>query len=329
MALGDDLLHLVLPLVNGDDDDFNGGELGRKHEALVVAVRHDEGAHQSGADAPRSGPNVRLPSFLVGKRDVEGLGEVLAQEVGGAGLQGLAILHEGFDAVGVLGACEALALGLHPLDDGHRHEVLGEVRVDFEHLLGFLDGLVLRGVGRVAFLPQEFRRAQEQARAHFPAHHVGPLVHEQRQVAVALDPVLVSVPNDGLRRGSHDEFFFQARVRIHHHALSVGVVLEAVMGHHRTLLREALDVLSLLGEEGLGDEQREVCVHVSGVFEHAVEHVLHPFPNRKSIRLDDHASLHVAVLGEVRLHNELVVPFAVVFFAGSELARHFWYGLCL
>ena len=101
------------------------------------------------------------------------------------------------------------------------------------------------------------------------------------------------------------------------------------MRHDRAFLGEALHVGGLLAEVALGDEQREVRVDVAGVFEHAVKHVLHPFPNRKSVRLDDHAPLHVAVLGEVRLHNELVVPFAVVFFAGSELARHFWYGLCM
>ena len=323
MALGDDLFHLVLPLVNGNDDHFNGGELRRKDEALVVAVGHDEGAHQAGADAPRGGPNVRLPSFFVGKRDVEGLGEVLTQEVRGAGLQGLAVLHEGFDAIGVLGAGEALALGLHALDDGHRHEVLGKVRVDLEHLLGFLDSFVLGGVGRVAFLPEEFRRAQEQARAHFPPHHVGPLIHEQRQITVTLDPVLVGVPNDGLRRGANDEFFFQARVGIHHHAFSVGVVLQAVVCHHCALLCKAFHVCGLLAQVALGNEQREVSVDVSGVFEHAVEHVLHAFPNRKSVRLDDHASLHIAVLGKVRLHHEFVVPLAVIFFTRGELAGHF------
>nr|GFC75354.1 hypothetical protein [Tanacetum cinerariifolium] len=54
-------------------------------------------------------------------------------------------------------------------------------------------------VGGVAFLPQKLGGAQEEARAHFPAYHVGPLVDEQRQVAVALNPVFVSAPDDGLR----------------------------------------------------------------------------------------------------------------------------------
>ena len=328
LALGDDLFHLVWPLVDGHNDDFNGGELGRKHEALVVAVGHDEGANESGADAPRRSPNVRLPPLLVRERHVERLGEVLAQEVGGAGLQGFAVLHERLDAVRVLGAREALALGLHALDDGHRHEVLREVGVDLEHLLGFFDGLVLGRVGRVAFLPEEFCGAQEQARAHLPAHHVGPLVHEEGKVAVALDPALVGVPDDGFGGGANDEFFLEFGVGVDHHSPSVGVVLQTVMRHHRALLGEALHMRRFLAQVALGDEQREVGVDVARVLEHAVKHVLHPFPNRKPVRLDDHAPLHVAVLGEVRLHNELVVPFAVVFFAGSELAGHFWYGLC-
>ena len=44
--------------------------------------------------------------------DVEGLGEVLAQLVRGAHLEGLAVAHEGLDREGVQGPGEALGLGL-------------------------------------------------------------------------------------------------------------------------------------------------------------------------------------------------------------------------
>ena len=194
--------------------------------------------------------------------------------------------------------------------------------------MAFLHGFILRGVSGVTFLPKEFSRAQEQACAHLPTHDVGPLVHQQGQVAVALDPVLVGVPNDGLGRRTNNQLFLQTGVRIHDHPFSVGVVLQAVVGHHRALLGKALHVGGLLAEVALGNEEREVRVHVAGVLEHAVKHVLHALPNGKPVRLDDHASLHIAVLGEVRLHDEFVVPLAVIIVAGRQFAGHFWYGLC-
>ena len=178
-------------------------------------------------------------------------------------------------------------------------------------------------MGGVPLLPKEFCRPQEQARPHLPTHDVGPLVHQQGQIAVALDPVLVGVPNDGLGRRTHNQLFLQTSVRIHDHPFSVGVVLQPVVGHHRALLGEAFHVGGFLAEVALGNEEREVRVHVSGVFEHAVKHVFHALPNGKPVRLDDHAPLHIAVLGEVRLHDEFVVPLAVIIVAGRQFAGHF------
>jgi len=54
---------------------------------------------------------------------------------------------------------------------------------------------LMRGV---PLLPEELPCAQEEARTEFPAHDVGPLVVEQRQVAVGLDPAGVRRPDDGL-----------------------------------------------------------------------------------------------------------------------------------
>ena len=50
--------------------------------------------------------------------------------------------------------------------------------------ISFLFGFFASGVSRVAFLPQELSRTKEQASTHLPAHHVRPLVAQDRQVAV-------------------------------------------------------------------------------------------------------------------------------------------------
>ncbi len=99
----------------------------------------------------------------------------------------------------------------------------------------------------MALLPEEFGGAQEEPRAHLPAHHIGPLVDLQRQVAVALDPAGKGVADDGFRGRPHDQRLFQLGVRI---GLQLAVdQLQPVMGDDRHLLGETLHVLGFLGEE--------------------------------------------------------------------------------
>ena len=74
--------------------------------------------------------------------------------------------------------------------------------------------------------------------------------------------------------------------------------LQPVVRDDGALLGEALGHLLFLGEEALGDEQREVGVDVAGVLEHAVEAALHLLPDGVAVRLDDHAAAHVGVLGQ-------------------------------
>lgn len=58
---------------------------------------------------------------------------------------------------------------------------------DVQHLLL---RLLAGGEGGVALLPQELAAADEgRGVLELPAHHVGPLVQAQRQVAVAADPL--------------------------------------------------------------------------------------------------------------------------------------------
>ena len=104
----------------------------------------------------------------------------------------------------------------------------------------------LGGVRGVALLPEELAGAQEEARPQLPAHDVGPLVEQQRQVAVALDPLGHELADDGLAGGPDDDRLLE--------------LLAPGDGDHRELGAEALDVLGLALEVGLGDEEREVGV---------------------------------------------------------------------
>ena len=305
--------HLFIVFADGDYGHLDGCEFGREYEAVVVAVGHDECAHKASGDAPGGGPYVLELVLGVEELDFEGFGEVLSEEVGGAGLQGFAVLHHGFDAVGVEGTGEAFVGRFYAFDDGHGHPVLGEVGIDVEHAACFFLSFLAGGVGGVAFLPEEFGGAEEHAGAHFPAHYVGPLVAENGEVAVGFDPVLVGGPYNGFGGGADDELFFKAGGGVDNDTCTVGVVHETVVGNHGAFFGEAFYMLGFTAEERLGDEEGEVSVLVAGGFEHVVEGTLHFFPDGVAIWFDDHASANGGVFGQIGADNELVVPFGVVF----------------
>ena len=142
-------------------------------------------------------------------------------------------------------------------------------RVDAEHAARFFFGLVVRGVRGVPFLPEELERAQEEPRAHLPAHDVRPLVDEQRQIAIALHPLGEHRVDDRLGRGPNDQRLVE--------------LLAAAVRDDGDFGREAFDVLRLLGEEALRDEQREVRVLVARRLEHVVERALHPLPDAVAV----------------------------------------------
>ena len=247
-----------------------------------------------------------------------------------AALQSLAILHHSLDGVGVECASKALCLALHTLHHRHCHVLLGEVGIHLQHLLCALLGLLACGMGGVSLLPQELAGAQEESCAHLPTHHVAPLVHQQGQVAIGMNPVLEGVPDDGLRGGTYDELLFQLGRRIHHHAVMRLVGLQSVVCHHRTLLGETFHVLGFLRQETLGDEQGEVGVlHACGL-EHVVQSALHLLPDSVAVGLDDHTAAHVRLLGQVGFHHQFVVPLAIVLASfGEEFQFFCHYDVCV
>ncbi len=146
----------------------------------------------------------------------------------------------------------------------------------------------------MAFLPEELGRAQEEPRAHFPTDDIGPLVDEDGQVAMALDPLAIHVPDDGLAGGAKDEWLFE--------------LLAAGMRDDGQLGGKSLDMLGLFFHEALGDEHGEVGVHVAGFLEALVEAVAHVLPKAVAVGADDHGSLHRRVVGQLGLQDDVRVP---------------------
>lgn len=66
-----------------------------------------------------------------------------------------------------------------------------------------------RGMRGVALLPKKLEGADEGARPHLPSVHVSPLVQQQRQVAVGLNPLRKHVVHDRLRCRPHHQRLFE------------------------------------------------------------------------------------------------------------------------
>src|ERR671917_1519888 len=135
---------------------------------------------------------------LVEEGDVEGAGEVLAEVVARGRLQGAAVAHEGLAGEGLDGPGEALGGALDAGQDRDRGGLVVVVAVDAQHPQGLFAGLLRGSVDGVALLPEDLDGAQEGAGDLLPAHEIGPLVDQDRQVAGAVDSTPVESADYGL-----------------------------------------------------------------------------------------------------------------------------------
>ena len=126
-------------LVHGDgqDDDLDGGDLRRQDEAVVVAVGHDDRADHARGGAPGGLERVLQLVVAAGEGHVVSAGELIAEVVAGRALQRLVVLHEALDGVGRFRAGELFLLGLLAGDDGDGEDVLKEIGVALQLLLGY------------------------------------------------------------------------------------------------------------------------------------------------------------------------------------------------
>ena len=188
LAIGQQRRVALVIAQHRQDHDLLRSNCRRHAQAVVIAVSHDHPADQPGRDAPAGGVAQRLLALAVLIADPGGLGESGAEVVRGAGLQCLAVLHHRFDRIGRGGAGKALVLRLFAREHRHRQVFFRMGAVHFERAQSLSHRVGLVGVGGMALLPQELAGPQKHPRAHFPAHHIGPLVGQQRQIAPRLDP---------------------------------------------------------------------------------------------------------------------------------------------
>ena len=84
------------------------------------------------------------------------------------------------------------------------------------------------------------------------------------------------------------------------------------MRDNGAFLGKAFRVFLFFFEKRFGNEQGKVRINMPGRFEHIVERPLHLFPDRVTVRLDDHAAADGRILSEVSTLDDLVVPLGIV-----------------
>src|SRR5215204_2155638 len=304
-------LSFVLAPPDRDDDGLGRRDPGRQSEAPVVAVDQDQTPDSARGKPPRGLVRIDPVLVLVEERDVEGAGEILPEVVAGRGLQGAAVAHQPLAGVSLDRPSETLRLALRAGEDGYRHRLVEAVAVDPEHPQGLLARLIGRRMDGVTLLPEELRGPEKRAGDLLPAQHVAPLVYEDGQVAVALDPVLVESADDALGGRTDGEPFFQ--------------LFPAPYGYPRELGVEALDVLGLLLKVALGDEQREVSVPVARRLEAVVQVALDALPDLEPVGPNGERPPHGPVVGELGHAHELQIPPARVLALLDQLLDRFFH----
>ncbi len=265
-----------LVLGNGQDHHLGGSDLGRQHQAVVVAVGHDDAADETGGHTPGGLVGIGLLVVLVGELNLKCLGEAVTEVVGGTGLQSLAVMHHALDGVGGLGTVELFLVGLAALGNGHGQHVLAEVSIDVQHGLGESLGFLSGGMQGMALLPQELPVAQEGTGGLLPAKNAAPLVILHGQIPVGLQHMGEMLAEQSLGSGADGILLLQT--------------LHTAVGDPGALGSEALDVVLLLLQQAFGDQQRHVDILHTLLLEFLIHDILDILPDGIAIRtVNEHA----------------------------------------
>ena len=291
-------------LGNGNHHHLDGGHGGRQHQTVVVGVGHDEAADQAGGRAPAGLERILQGVVPAGEGHVIGTGELVAEVVAGAGLEGLVVLHHALDGIGGLGAGELLLVGLAALHHRHGQDVAAEVGVAVELLLRLGDGLLGGLMDGMALLPPELAAAQEGAGGLLPADDGAPLVIQHGQLAPGVEHLGKMIAEHGLGGGAEGQTLLQ--------------LLAAAVGDPGHLGGEALDQLALLLQQALGDQHRHCHVLMPGLLELRVHQALDVLPDGIAIGAQNHKALDAGIVHQLRLQADIRIPLGEILLHGSD-----------
>ena len=145
--------------------------------------------------------------MLVRVPDVEHLRKILAQVMRGCTLDASTTnRHVQFYSCCVFCTCKALVLTLSAFNNWNCKQLVVNGGVVIEDISYKHVGLIVCCVSSVALLPEELARSNEgRGMFEFPANDVRPLVEQQRQVTIRVDPLCKARVHDGFTRGADSD----------------------------------------------------------------------------------------------------------------------------
>lgn len=151
---------------------------------------------------------------LVLKCHIEHLTEVLAKNVRGCTLNTSSRDWDiKFNRRCIDGTSEAFVVRFTSLDHRNGEQVCIDVGILVEDLVHEDRRLLMSGMSGVTFLPQEFPRPDEGRWVfEFPTHYISPLIQEQWQVSVRVNPLSKGRVHDRLRGGTDRNRLWQVRL---------------------------------------------------------------------------------------------------------------------
>ena len=190
-------------------------------------------------------------------------------------LDRLPVLNHRFDTERLDCARKALALGFLAAENRNRQMITHESFIHLEHLLRLLTRFGFGFVHGMPLLPEKFRRAQKEAGPHLPADDVRPLVDQDRQITITLDPFCVGRADNGFRCWPDNQRLGQ-RTAWHH--LPFRVYFQSRMGDDCAFLCESFHMRGFAFKVTKRNKKGEVGVPMSSRLEHRIELTLHVFP---------------------------------------------------
>ena len=302
---GSALQNALLVLGDGQHHHLNGGHLGRQHQAVVVAVGHDDAADEPGGHAPGSLEGVGFLVVLVGELNAKGSGKAVAEIVGGTGLQSLPVVHHALDGVGRLRAVELLLLGLLTPGDRHGQHILAEVGVDVQNGSGKVLGLLGSGMDGMSLLPQKFPVAQEGTGGFLPTQDAAPLIVLHRKIPVGLKHMGEVIAEQSLGGGTDGVPLLQ--------------LLAAAHGHPGALRGKALHMILLLLQQAFRDQHGHVNILHAHLLKLPIQNMLDVLPDGIAIGTVYENTLDGRIIDKLRLLAHIGEPLGEVHFHICDL----------
>ncbi|KAH3664938.1 hypothetical protein OGATHE_003753 [Ogataea polymorpha] len=306
VQLGASFVELVLNLLRGlvSDTNRNDHHLVLSHpwrndQTLVVGMDHHHDTNNSGRKTPRRLMCIyfrMLWTKRVLNRDVEHLGEVLAEVVRGGTLNTPAGGWDvSFASGGVQTSGKLLVLSLNTLYDRNSKQFLVNARIKIQDLADLLASFLLGEVCCMALLPQELSGSEEWLRVlEFPSNHRVPLVELQWQISVRTDPFGIVRIHDGFTCWSDSNWLLQVR--------------RTGSCHPSDLRSKSFDVVLLLLKNSRRHKHREVRVGDAVSLDFVVKPSLDLLPNSVGRRTQDVTSRHIVIIKHFSLGQDLLIP---------------------